>query len=754
MTISSLTRKAGPFAGNNIATTFPFSFKVFSKGDVKVLLVNAAGVSTLLALDSDYSVQLNANQNSAPGGWITYPVSGTPLAIGYGLVALGDLPYDQGTDITNGGGFYPNVIEDMADRSTIQIQQLAEISSRAIVVSEAESVSPVLPNAGARANSVLGFDQAGNVELFGITPAVGAGDLKNESWTAGTDFIAGTSTSVLLSRAYGTKANLGTVVMAGIAQDPASYSLVGGTTLQFDSAIPADVNRIWCVGGTTLSVYVPAQGSVGDSQLSWGDSLSRVCDSITELSSLNVAIYKRAFATGYYATGDGGGGPYVYSASMSQALANGGTIIAAAGGVGCWLLQPAGPISALQFGAYSDGTNADTNNTVFANIVAFVTAQTIKPEIFFPPGTYAYSVSPNWAVQNAVFRGVGECHFQYSGTGNAVTIDGTGQPHAGVYDMEFSGVTVDAPATALDAYFIKNCHHSRFRKLKVRGCGSSSAGIEVNGCVCSTFESPEVSPNADGGWYSGAMPQTGMLFSGETGAQASYCTVLNPVMEGLAKTTTGCGIELLGALGNIFIGGTAEGCTTGISTATAADGCSRNKFFGTDLEANTTYDIYEQGDFNEYHGVDSLLLAQVISGSVRCLFEGGTYQSIQVALGAISTTFSNTTFNRQANGGTFVNGDPSTTIKNVLNYQTGLPLTTQGSIAVGASPFTYTNKTGNAQWIGILPSGATVLALSITRNGVNEGIVSTSPSAMLAPGDSLTVTYTGGTPAMWQWSVN
>lgn len=272
MTISSVVRKAGPFAGNGVATTFPFAFKVFDKTDVKALLVNATGTSTPLTLDSDYSVVLNANQDTGPGGSIIYPITGVPLPAGYSLVLLGDLPYDQETNLTNSGGFYPSVIEDMSDRSTIQIQQLAEVASRAIVYNESESISPVLPTAAARANTVLGFDALGQLEVFPLPASIGAGDLKNESWTDGTDYTAGTSTSVTLSRAYATKANLGSVVMQGIAQDPTLYSLNGLILTFLDgngnpTAIPLGVGRIWCIGGTTLSVSVTPDNSVTDAKV-------------------------------------------------------------------------------------------------------------------------------------------------------------------------------------------------------------------------------------------------------------------------------------------------------------------------------------------------------------------------------------------------------------------------------------------------------------------------------------------------------
>ena len=123
MTISSTTRRAGPFAGNGVATTFPFSFKVFSAGDVSLTLTDTNGNDTLLVLNSDYSVTLNANQNNNPGGSVTYPLSGSPLAAGYKITVLGNLANLQPTDITNNGGFYPSVIEDALDRVVILVQQ-------------------------------------------------------------------------------------------------------------------------------------------------------------------------------------------------------------------------------------------------------------------------------------------------------------------------------------------------------------------------------------------------------------------------------------------------------------------------------------------------------------------------------------------------------------------------------------------------------------------------------------------------------
>ncbi|MEN9707756.1 MAG: hypothetical protein RIQ68_164, partial [Pseudomonadota bacterium] len=128
MTINSTTRKAGPFIGNGSTSVFPFTFKVFAAADVQAVRLNVSTqVETVLVLGTDYTVSLNADQDSSPGGSITLP---SVLATGYNLVITSDIGNLQPTDLTNQGGFYPDVINDSLDRATIQIQQLQEAVDR------------------------------------------------------------------------------------------------------------------------------------------------------------------------------------------------------------------------------------------------------------------------------------------------------------------------------------------------------------------------------------------------------------------------------------------------------------------------------------------------------------------------------------------------------------------------------------------------------------------------------------------------
>jgi len=169
MTINSTTRKAGPFIGTGTVSAFPFGFKVFQASDLFVVRLNvSAAVEQTLVLNSDYSVTLNPDQNSNPGGVVTL-LTGA-LASGYTLTLTSDVPDTQPTDLTNQGGFYPEVINDALDRATIQIQQMQTDLDRSFKVAISSSVDASLPPA--IPGSVLGWNATGD-ELINIAASTG-----------------------------------------------------------------------------------------------------------------------------------------------------------------------------------------------------------------------------------------------------------------------------------------------------------------------------------------------------------------------------------------------------------------------------------------------------------------------------------------------------------------------------------------------------------------------------------------------------
>lgn len=158
MTISAAYSPAQA-SGNGATVAFPFTFKTFAETDLVVVLTSSAGVETTKTLTTHYTVSLNADQNNNPGGTVTMltaPANGETLTIARELSAL------QETDIANGGGFYPEVLEDALDRLTMLSQQNADILARSLRSSVAGGSVGDLPTVADRASKYLAFDANGD----------------------------------------------------------------------------------------------------------------------------------------------------------------------------------------------------------------------------------------------------------------------------------------------------------------------------------------------------------------------------------------------------------------------------------------------------------------------------------------------------------------------------------------------------------------------------------------------------------------
>jgi hypothetical protein len=139
MTISSTSNKAS-FNGSGTTGPFAFTFKTFTEADLEVISTDLSDVEATLVLTTDYTVSLNADQNNNPGGSVT---TISVVASGYKLTIVRNVDALQETDITNGGGFYPEVVENALDRLTMLSQQNAEILTRAVTVPVSSAVAPI-----------------------------------------------------------------------------------------------------------------------------------------------------------------------------------------------------------------------------------------------------------------------------------------------------------------------------------------------------------------------------------------------------------------------------------------------------------------------------------------------------------------------------------------------------------------------------------------------------------------------------------
>lgn len=230
MTISAITRLAGPYLGDGSTATFPFGFKVFDRTDLSVGTINTStGALAQLVLDSDFSAALNPDQDASPGGSITL-LAGN-LAAGLQLSITTAMAEVQDVNLINGGGFFPDVINVALDILTILIQQLQVQANRTLQVPFGDTTNMQLPAPILRAGKVLMFDSSGNLQLVpvaggGILPGVQLspstvdGNNKDFNFTA----PAG-STPAILVFAGGVFQN-----SAGGAPDYSAPVYVSGTT--------------------------------------------------------------------------------------------------------------------------------------------------------------------------------------------------------------------------------------------------------------------------------------------------------------------------------------------------------------------------------------------------------------------------------------------------------------------------------------------------------------------------------------------
>ena len=190
MTINSTTRKTNSLVGNGNTHTYPFAFKVFTDADIVVKKLEASTsieTTLTLGLNNDYIVTLNADQNSNPGGSITLKSGGnnSNLASGFSIVITSAVQSLQGTDLTNQGGFFPEVINDALDKSAILHQQQQTELDRSIRFSLTNTIGSleITENAANRANKVLGFDNLGE---FNVVQELGT---YRGNWTASRDYV-------------------------------------------------------------------------------------------------------------------------------------------------------------------------------------------------------------------------------------------------------------------------------------------------------------------------------------------------------------------------------------------------------------------------------------------------------------------------------------------------------------------------------------------------------------------------------------
>lgn len=261
MTIASQTRTAGPFTGTGLLVSYPFAFKVFATSDLLITQTDTQGNLTTPTLGGGYTVVLNADQNTSPGGTITPLVA---LPTGYVWNVTSAVSVTQGAALTNAGGFFPQTIENALDRLTILIQQALGLLLGTVRAPEITPIAP-LPTIAQRANQLLSFDSFGNP--IAVAPVAGTATalavlLASSAGANNVGLPSGTLAAFLANMTplskYGTLHNDGSTDDAAVLQAAAASGAAvidaRNLNLRIASTINIPSNQTWLLHGTTISL--------------------------------------------------------------------------------------------------------------------------------------------------------------------------------------------------------------------------------------------------------------------------------------------------------------------------------------------------------------------------------------------------------------------------------------------------------------------------------------------------------------------
>ncbi len=276
----------------------------------------------------------------------------------------------------------------------------------------------------------------------------------------------------------------------------------------------------------------------------------------------------------------------------------------------------------LDFGARRDGS--DDGPAIGRALAAASDAQ---GTLLFPPGTYSYERSPNFARDDLEIVGQGRVTLRHSGTGVGFLVDGWARrPGRKVWNMRIENLALEGNAATAIGFLFRSVHHGRFVRLRVIGGAADGEGFRTEFFVANYCEGWGVSSNER---VVGTLPARGIVLSSLAAPKESYATVDSSLVNCIVEGCADAGLQLDQAHHNLIRGGTFEGLPqgTGVILGEAATG---NVIDGVFLEKNRLH-LDCRGPQNQLIALSAAKgLCRIHGGADFTRFIGGRYGDLSI----------------------------------------------------------------------------------------------------------------------------
>lgn len=179
MALSSTTSR-NDYIGNDAASVYVYSFRIFLDSELHVTVRNTSDDETVLVLTTDYTV---TGEGEASGGNVTLVNSGQSwlnldgtLKQDFVLTIRRIMPLTQQTDIRNQGSYFPETHEDEFDRGIMIDQQQQDEIDRCVKLAESilpSDFDPTLPaDIQDNPNTVISVNATGDGLTLGLSTTV------------------------------------------------------------------------------------------------------------------------------------------------------------------------------------------------------------------------------------------------------------------------------------------------------------------------------------------------------------------------------------------------------------------------------------------------------------------------------------------------------------------------------------------------------------------------------------------------------